>query len=134
MSGVKTTEYITPKTILSAPELAYTLPIKIANTGVTAGSDGKKILKAGTPITGDLTARGTAFKKATETAGGGSSAASTDAIGLLLHEVDVTNGTENGTILVSGAVDIAKIDATTAALYTTVTKTALNKIIFMKGV
>ena len=133
MSGVKITEYITPKTILSAPELAYTLPIKIANTGVNAGSDGRKILKAGTPIAGDLTARGTAFKKATETAGSGSSA-STDAIGLLLHDVDVTNGTENGTILVSGAVDIAKIDATTAALYTKATKSALNKIIFMKGV
>lgn len=134
MSGVKTTEYITPKTILSAPELAYTLPIKIANTGVNAGSDGRKILKAGTPISGDLTARGTAFKKATETPGGGSSTASTDAVGLLLHDVDVTNGTENGTILVSGAVDIAKIDATTAALYTTATKSKLNKIIFMKGV
>ena len=131
MSGVKTTKYITPKTILSAPELAYTLPIKIANTGVSADSDGRKILKAGTPIAGDLTA---AFKKATETAGSSSAAASTNAIGLLLHDVDVTNGTENGTILVSGAVDIAKIDATTAALYTTATKSALNKIIFMKGV
>lgn len=134
MGRVQITEYTTPKTILSAPELAYTLPIKLANTGLTADSNGRKILKAGTPITGDLTARATAFKKATETAGSESKPASTDAIGLLLHEVDVTDGNENGTILVSGAVDIAKIDTTTAALYTATTKAALNKIIFMKGV
>ena len=125
---------VAPKTILSAPELAYTLPIKLANTGLSADSNGRKILKAGTPITGDLTARATAFTKATETAATESQPASTNAIGLLLHEVDVTDGNKNGTILVSGAVDIAKIDTTTAALYTATTKAALNKIIFMKGV
>lgn len=125
---VEITKATTPKTILSAPELAYTLPIVVDATGLSADSNGKKILAAGTPITGDLMARNTAFKKATTTSN------VSNAVGILLHEVDVTGGNANGTIVVSGAIDVAKIDTTTAALYTTEAKAALNKIIFMKGV
>ncbi len=33
----------------------------VGNTGVVADSEGKKILKAGQPMYGDFTARGTAF-------------------------------------------------------------------------
>lgn len=47
--------------ILVAPELAFALSCKVANTGVEAGSDGRKLVKAGTPLYGSLTARDTAF-------------------------------------------------------------------------
>lgn len=122
MGRIQTTEYTTPKTILSAPELAYTLPIKVSNTGVTE-KDGRKIIKAGTPIKGDLEKRSDAFQTSTE-----------DATGILLHEVDVTDGNNNGTIVVAGAIDVSKVDTETAALYTETIKSKLNKIIFMKGV
>lgn len=123
MGRIQTVEYTTPKTILSAPELAYTLPVKVANTGVTEDENGRKIIKAGTPIKGDLEKRSDAFQTSTE-----------DATGLLLHEVDVTDGNNNGTIVVSGAIDVSKVDNETAALYTETIKEKLNKIIFMKGV
>lgn len=123
MGRITTVEYTTPKTILSAPELAYTLPVKVANTGVTEDSNGRKIIKAGTPIKGDLEKRSDAFETSTE-----------DATGILLHEVDVTDGNNNGTIVVAGAIDVSKVDTETAALYTTTIKEKLNKIIFMKGV
>lgn len=123
MARIQKTDYTTPKTILSAPELAYTLPVKVANTNVTEDENGRKVIKAGTPIKGDLEKRETAFTKETE-----------DATGILLHEVDVTDGDNNGTIVVSGAIDVSKVDTTTAALYTATIKEKLNKIIFMKGV
>ena len=57
---------------------------------VTAGADGKKIIKAGTPLTGDILKRNTAFTVGT----------SANAVALLLHDLDVTDGNTNGTILI----------------------------------
>lgn len=65
----ETKNYTTPKTILVAPELAFSLPVVVTNTGIDADDNGKKILYAGTPIYGDITARNTAFVKATTSAG-----------------------------------------------------------------
>ena len=114
---------VAPKTILSAPELAYTLPVVVANTGVTA-ENGQKLIKAGTPIAGDLNKRNTAF-----------TVASDDTVtGVILHDVDVTDGNGNGTIVIAGAIDVTKVDTTVAALYTATVTGALNKITFMKGV
>ena len=60
-SGITTKTGLAENQILSAPELAYSLSCKVANTGVNAGADSKKIVKAGTPVYGSLTARDTAF-------------------------------------------------------------------------
>lgn len=107
------------------------LPCIIGNTGVTA-VDGKKILKAGTPLSGDITARGTAFVKATiKTADGG--AKSSNATAILLHDVDVTSGDANGTIVLAGCIDLLKLDSATQTLIDDATKTALSRIIFVKG-
>lgn len=119
---VEIKQAITPKTILSAPELAYTLSVVVGDTNAVT-ENGRKVIKAGTPIKGDLEARNTAFTASTD-----------DATGILLHEVDVTNGNANGTIVVAGAIDVSKVDTTTAALYTETIKGKLNKITFMKGV
>lgn len=74
----------------------------VANTGVTADSEGKKIIKAGTPIYGSLTARNTAFTI--------SGAEGAKPVGVILHDVDVTAGNANSQVLVSGFIDISKVD------------------------
>lgn len=92
--------------------------------------DGKKIVPAGTPLSGDLTARDTAFVKAKDaTAAGNDGKAAT---GVLLHDVDVTNGDNNGTLLIWGFVDLNKLDSTTAALITATRKSEMKNITFLK--
>lgn len=90
-----------------------------ASAGVNV--NGRKIVKAGTPLTGDLDARTTAFTKAT----------GANAVGVLLHDVDVTVAENNGTILLFGFVNTNRIDETTRALITSEVKTALPMIKFV---
>lgn len=95
----------------------------------TAGTEdeatGRTIVKAGTPLNGDLTARNTAFVKAADT--------TNPAVGVLLHDVDVTDGDANGALLIFGFVNLERVDTTTAALITTTRKTELaGKVTFLK--
>lgn len=90
-----------------------------ASAGVV--ENGRKIVKAGTPLTGDLNARTTAFTKAT----------GANAVGVLLHDVDVTVAENNGTILLFGFVNTNRIDETTRALITSEVKEALPMIKFV---
>lgn len=117
---IKTQTYVNVNQILFNTDPQVSVGVLVSDTGISAGSDGKKIVKAGTPLTGSLEARGTAFTKAA-TAGGAS-----NAVGILLHDVDVTAGAENGTLLIFGFVDLNKVDTTTAALITSDVKTALK--------
>lgn len=114
---------------------------------VTKGT--KKIVPAGTPLYGDLTARNAVsdvantFVKASTTS---TKIGATDeqtpvdvkvdksnAVGVLLHDVDVTNGDNNGTLLIWGFVDMNKLDTTTAALITAEVKEALKgNVTFLK--
>ena len=57
------------KQILVADETAVTFGAQVGNTGIDADANGKKILKAGTPLYGNLLDRDTAFVKATTTDG-----------------------------------------------------------------
>ena len=116
-SGITTKTATTPKSILWASENAIAFSCVIAKD--------KKLL-AGTPIAGDLTARNTGFTAAKTTSG------ASDAVGLLLHEVDASGAKQNGTVLVAGVVDLNKLDSTTQALITTEVKAALKHIIFVK--
>lgn len=100
-----------------------TLGAQVTNTGVSADDEGKKILKAGTPLAGDITKRGTAFTKTN-----GSSA-----VAVLMHDVDVTAGAENATIILAGCVDLLKLDTATKALVTSDVVSALPRIIFVEG-
>lgn len=111
------------KSILVADSLAFSLGAVIGNTSVTAGADGKKIIKAGTPLTGDILKRNTAFTVGT----------SANAVALLLHDLDVTDGNTNGTILISGYVDYDKLDADVQALITNEVAAKLTKITFISG-
>lgn len=66
---VKNTYGAPQKQILVADETAVTFGAQIGNSGVDADANGKKILKAGTPLYGNLLDRDTAFVKATTTEG-----------------------------------------------------------------
>ena len=103
----------------------FTIPVQVTNTGVTADADGKKIIKAGTPIGGStnvLENRNTVLVVAN-----GSTAQ-----GVILHDVDVTAGQENATMVVAGYVDLNKIAVADQPVADA--KEALTKITFMKGI
>lgn len=72
------------------------LPVKLSGSA-------NATIKAGEPLTGDLTQRlSTEF-----------SASTSNAKGLLLHEVTLdANGKGNGTIVVAGCIDKLKLDST----------------------
>lgn len=117
---IKTSAYVNINQILFNTDPQVSVGILVSDAGITAGDDGKKIVKAGTPLTGSLEARGTAFTKAATASG------ASNAVGVLLHDVDVTAGAENGTLLIFGFVDLNKVDTTTAALVTSEVKAALK--------
>ena len=108
-TGITKTSYLNKNQILFAVEHQVSMSIVVDDANITAGSNGKKIVKAGTPLAGSLDARTTAFTKASSS---GSPSAS-NAVGILLHDVDVTAGENNGTLLIFGFVNTNRIDATT---------------------
>lgn len=57
---------------------------------------------------------------------------SSNAVGILLHDVDVTDGDANGSLLIWGFVNINRIDSTTQAMISSALKAALaGKIWFL---
>ena len=130
-SGIKKTTGAAPVQILFNVQNQMSVGIKLAkNFAGAVTENGRKIVKAGTPLSGDLTARETAFVKAKDaTAAGNDGKAAT---GVLLHDVDVTNGDNNGTLLIWGFVDLNKLDTTTAALITATRKSEMKNITFLK--
>ena len=121
-TGITRVAGTTRKTILIAPELAFSLSCMVENTGVSAGEDGRKVVKAGTPVSGNLQERGTAFK----VAGAGDTP-----VGIILHDVDVTKGTANSQVVIFGFVDISKLEASVAATVKSM-EAKLPKITFVK--
>ena len=122
-NSITTKEFGNDKQILIAPELAFTIGALVGNSGVDADSEGKKIIKAGTPVgssTSVLTNRQTVL-----TVGG-------TAQGVVLHDVDVTAGDTNATIVLEGTIDLLKLDSTTATALSSAAGT-LTKIRIMNG-
>lgn len=124
VNSVKTVNYSkNDKQILIAPELAFTIGCLVTNTGISADSEGRKILKAGTPIGGGdiLTNRQAVLTKNTEAP-----------VGVILHDVDVTAGQENATIVLEGTVDVEKLESDVKGFVNTA-KANLTNIRFMSG-
>lgn len=121
-TGITRVAGTTRKTILIAPELAFSLSCMVENTGVTAGEDGRKVVKAGTPVSGNLQERDTAFK----VAGVGDTP-----VGIILHDVDVTKGTANSQVVIFGFVDISRLEESVAATVKSM-EAKLPKITFVK--
>ena len=122
-TGIKKETYGSVNQILFAVEHQVSMGVVVdQSVGVKEGT--KMIAKAGTPITGNLDARETAFTGATTGAG-------SDAVGILLHDVDVTVADNNGTILLFGFVNTNRIDDTTKTKITADVKKALPMIKFV---
>lgn len=119
-SGVVKSTYGSPKQILSNVALQASVGCVVpATSGVDAG--GKKIVKAGTPLTVDLKDR---TKVAT--------AATDEPTGVLLHDVDVTNGNANGQILIFGFVQWSLLEEDVQTLLSdTIQKALEGKVWFV---
>lgn len=109
-SGIAKTTAVAPTQILGDVDFQFSIGCILANTGVTAGADGKKIVKAGTPAKVDPSNLQT---PATVIA---SHDNINDANVIILHDVDVTNGNANATGLVMGIVNYNRLDTATQAL------------------
>lgn len=124
-SGIIKETAVAPSQILFNVQNQMSVGVIVDEAVGTAGEDGRKIVKAGTPLNGDLTARGTAFVAAKDT--------SNPAVGVLLHDVDVTDGDANGTLLIWGFVNLNRMDSTTAGFITANRKAELaGRVWFLK--
>lgn len=136
-TGVNKVSFGAPeKPILVDERNSTSFSVVVDATGVSADSDGNKIIKAGTPMYGSLEARNTAFVVATQTAAAGDNPASNNATCLLLHDVDVTGltggATRNAQVLVFGFVDLNKLDTAVQSMITAEVKANLRMIQFVK--
>lgn len=128
-AGIKKSSYVSTNQILfnTDPFVAVSIIVDKA-LGVTDSATGRKIVKAGTPLAGDLTTRENAFVAVKED----SESSVSDAKGILLHDVDVTTGNANGTLLIFGFVNVDRIDATVMEKNNEHVKEALKGIYFLK--
>lgn len=117
VSGVPRTQ------ILFNVQNQMSVSIKLGKNFAGATTEnGRKIVKAGTPLTGDLTKRSTPF----------TAASGNDAVGVLLHDVDVTEYDANGSLLIWGFVNLDRVDATTKGKLTGEVQDALSgKVYFL---
>jgi len=100
------TDYGNTKQILKFPDHYVAIPVTVDNAGVTANSDGKKIVPAGTIVGGGTLADPEVMvKKATTTED------VSNAEGVLLNDVDVTYGPAPGAMIIHGFIDETKIPA-----------------------
>lgn len=122
---VKKSVYDAPeKDVLLNPDNAFEIGVQVGNAGVTA-VNGKKIILAGTPVGGTVNVLETRNTVLAVTNSGTDGA---NAQGVLRHDVDVTDGAANATLIVRGEVDSSKCPNIDAAA-----KTALKHIIFVNG-
>lgn len=128
-----TTNYGTEKDIRLFPEVCVEIPVIVGNAGVTVGTDGRKVIKAGTPIgsTTNVFENRQTVLNVTNTANASSPAAADgkNSFGVIMHDTDVTAGNANASMLIAGYVDLLKIGVTPVAD----AKTALTRILFIKG-
>lgn len=104
---VSTSTYGNSKEILKYNEFVST-PVTVTDVGVSANGSGKKIVKAGSIVGGKtnptLTTEGGDVVEDKNTSVKGEKAE-----GVLLYDVDVTNGPREGAMVISGFIDLAKI-------------------------
>lgn len=130
-TGIKKTTGAAPIQILFDVQNQVSVSV-VVDDGYSVTRDGRKIVPAGTPLSGSLTARNTAFVKAVDNTAESGASNGKPATGVLLHDVDVTDGDTNGTLLIWGFVDLNKIDTITAALLTATRQGEMPSIKFLK--
>jgi hypothetical protein len=122
-SGISKVSGVPRTQILFNVQNQMSVSIKLGKNFAGATTEnGRKIVKAGTPLTGDLTKRSTPF----------TAASGNDAVGVLLHDVDVTEYDANGSLLIWGFVNLDRVDATTKGKLTGEVQDALSgKVYFL---
>lgn len=93
---VKTTDYGNSKEILHSLDHYYGIAVMVSDTGITAEADGKKIVPAGTLVSGRASGAVSADNSATTE-------------GVLLSDVDVTYGAGPGTMVIHGFIKADKM-------------------------
>lgn len=134
-TGITKVTGAAPVQILFNVDNQMSVSIKVSkNVTGTITENGRKILKAGTPLNGDLTARGTAFVNAADnTAQSGETSNAKPAVGVLLHDVDVTDADANGSLLIWGFVNLSRLSTGATTLLTAARQTELaGKVWFLK--
>lgn len=122
-TGITKTSGIAPVQILFNVQNQMSVGVKVSSAMASTTVNGRKIVKAGTPVTGDLTNRAAAF----------TAAGADNAVGVLLHDVDITDGDANASLLIWGFVNMDRMDTATQGLITSGVKTALaGKVWFLK--
>lgn len=107
--------------ILFAIEHQVSVGVQVAQAVGVDNGEGKLIAKAGTPLSGDLDARETEFTSGTDAG----------VQGVLLHDVDVTRGANNGTLLLFGFVNTNRLEDDVKEKITAEIKAALPMIKFI---
>ena len=101
--------------ILVAPEVAVAFPCIVGNTGIDANAEGKKIIKAGTPLFGSvdfLFNRDTVLRTTSDST-------YKYVAGVARWDIDVTAGNTNATVLYAGYVDYLKLETAVQTAVTT---------------
>lgn len=121
--------YDEPQIIVnSAPHFAVGVVVD-QDAGTVDTATGRKYVKAGTPLYGDLDDRETPFTKTpTVISGSGENAIKTKLAGILQHTCDVTIADGNGDLLLIGVVNLDRVDTATQALITDDVKEAFPTI------
>lgn len=121
------TSYDTETDIMLAQEsYYYAIPCVVSDAGVEANAEGKKIIKAGTPLYGSESVfmnRQTVLT--TQSVGN-------TPYGVARHNIDVTAGNANDTLVAIGVVDYLKLDDDVKALVDAA-RNNLSHILFVKG-
>jgi hypothetical protein len=90
--------YGAPKQVLGIVQAKVALGVFVSDEGVTADSSGRKIILAGTPVGGDVSAyadENAVLKVANDAT----------AQGILEFDVDVTSGQGTGTLIIHGYIN-----------------------------
>ncbi|KRO15892.1 hypothetical protein [Lacticaseibacillus saniviri] len=112
------------KQVLGTIANKVALGVVLGGTGVPADATGRKIIPAGTPVGGDNSAL--ADEQAVLVVSNNDKAQ-----GVLEHDVDVTSGQGNGTLIVNGYINENRLPD--GVVITDEAKTALNgKVTFFK--
>ena len=125
-TGFKKDSYTNTTQILFAVEHQVSVGVVVSKSQYVE-EDGKKLVKAGTPLSGSLDDRLSPFTIAASSSG----SISGTPVGVLLHDVDVTDGDANGSLLIFGFVNTNRIDEETAKFLSKQVKEAMPKITFM---
>lgn len=130
-SGIKKTVGYNTTQILFDVDNQKSVGVVVASANKTEGEavNGHTILRAGTPLTGNLTTRETGFTKA--------NVDGSDVVGILLHDVDLgpvgSETNANGTLLIWGFVNLERVGSkATGLLVDAVKKGLAGKIWFLK--